>query len=980
MSSSNGTCLVAHAVSCSLGSQQAQQQQRKPKTNLVCDHHRFHISDIASKMQVASDSLNEMQHDKNGNADHSTNLIDKLSALSVADNRRSIVSDNHHTNANNDNNKQKNNRFVDAISPADFVTLQSLRSSALARKTNTTSKNNRGGAVLFTDLINCCSKKGDQTKEATVEKMNGKEICANTNTRSYKQTGGCEKWGDKGKKDGDICADMRKLSFLSAVGSDEKETVNEEQQEGKSLKKKEKQKKNETEIDDDGVRKKITSIGVRNSVLDSDKEAVKGKTIAPEHDKESPERINNEYDAIRLKLKSVQCCSECQPQQFKEQCCDDMKHEEEILLSRGPVRSSRFVSSAAVDSSNSSAAYSHHNHHHPYTGAKHSSNTTTTTTAYGTAPQTAVDDYSVYNGYGSGYECGNSCWADSPEEDKFGGYLSSDGSSPATSCILSVPYENHSHYQLIQQHCSPVPFQSSQQQQNNKVKAGVNQSLEQFSQKPPRNSVNNQPVLSTGQEDLVINSALLNVNLELPDALSDFILKYSRRYSVSSSPNLTHLLKNNTDINGIICANDIILMSNNINNNNAFSSSPSRKSSGSESFDESSGSTPKHLQRPPSTDSGCDSPMSAGSAPQHSPAAPRGTTLGPPTPDQFQSQTGVLFHHQSLARKMDSCKRTAKDKLRSMISDNEMSEAWAWTCKCVQYFPGALCYQDTDRDSLLHIVTLHTDLAKIYALVEQMLKTEFPPTQKPFDMPNRFHETPLFLAVQKRCVAIVEYLLEAGAYPNVQTQRPERDAPLHYAAARGMTEIVETLCANRITDVNLVNGLGLTPLLCAVKNHGVIEEERQTLLDNKPVINALLKCGADPLITDATNGKTVIHYAVERMDPDLIEVNNYIIQNPKAYDLSWIVVFRRKLDEETMAALVNQVDLCHETPIATLQNTTSLYQQNTSNSEIRSTIFFSLITCGAVVNNNDSRIGMNVNAGHNGNDSGNNQQQQSSFQ
>ncbi|KAI6240935.1 Nuclear factor NF-kappa-B subunit [Aphelenchoides fujianensis] len=40
-----------------------------------------------------------------------------------------------------------------AADPADFVTLQSLRSSALARKTNTTSKFGRDGAALFADLL-----------------------------------------------------------------------------------------------------------------------------------------------------------------------------------------------------------------------------------------------------------------------------------------------------------------------------------------------------------------------------------------------------------------------------------------------------------------------------------------------------------------------------------------------------------------------------------------------------------------------------------------------------------------------------------------------------------------------------------------------------------------------------------------------------------------------------------------------------------
>jgi hypothetical protein len=37
--------------------------------------------------------------------------------------------------------------------PADFLTLQSLRSSALAHKTNTTTKFGRNGANLFADLL-----------------------------------------------------------------------------------------------------------------------------------------------------------------------------------------------------------------------------------------------------------------------------------------------------------------------------------------------------------------------------------------------------------------------------------------------------------------------------------------------------------------------------------------------------------------------------------------------------------------------------------------------------------------------------------------------------------------------------------------------------------------------------------------------------------------------------------------------------------
>lgn len=46
----------------------------------------------------------------------------------------------------------------------------------------------------------------------------------------------------------------------------------------------------------------------------------------------------------------------------------------------------------------------------------------------------------------------------------------------------------------------------------------------------------------------------------------------------------------------------------------------------------------------------------------------------------------------------------------------------------------------------------------------------------------------------------------------------------------------------------MIHIAGLTPLLCAVKNHGVIEEESQCLVNNKPTIRILLKAGADPKI------------------------------------------------------------------------------------------------------------------------------------
>jgi ankyrin repeat protein len=380
------------------------------------------------------------------------------------------------------------------------------------------------------------------------------------------------------------------------------------------------------------------------------------------------------------------------------------------------------------------------------------------------------------------------------------------------------------------------------------------------------------------------------LSAELPDALSDFILKYSRRYTPSVDD-----------------------------------SSSSRKSSFSTNYN-----SPKTM------DSLCNSPLSAGSAPRNSPAAPYGgvtdSSNTPPGSAKLHARSGASPSVQFTAdcqliqqQQKQALRRPAKERLRALIGNEDMDIAWAWTCKFIQESCECLSYQDNGGDTLLHIVVCqpNMDLAKIYALVEQMIKLESEFSRKPFDIPNRNNETPLFLAVEKRHNEVVDYLLEAGASPNTQNSRTEREAPLHYAATRGMVDIVQTLCSYSATNLNMMNGMGLTPLLCAVKNHGVLEEESQSLIDNKATIQLLLKYGADPNITDATNGKSVITYAVERMNVDIIEI------------------FRTNLSEEVMQTLVNKPDFCNETPMANLQQLINVDPQT------RSKLGLTLITCGA---------------------------------
>ncbi|KAI1725687.1 ankyrin repeats (many copies) domain-containing protein [Ditylenchus destructor] len=498
------------------------------------------------------------------------------------------------------------------------------------------------------------------------------------------------------------------------------------------------------------------------------------------------------------------------------------------LLPRGPVRATR-----------TPAGF------HPYGAAGGQG-----VPGYGTAPQTAVYDPSSYNTVPSySYECG----------------------------VQSYSYWPHDSRETLSNSSTPDT---------------VNSDLGYSSATSPPQGKHGTLTAASSQEINKLDDLCTNLNTchlpipkvdstELPDALSDFILKYSRRYTPSIDSGLSSSRRT------------------------SFSSSDKNSVYGA-------------ADSPTTVDSLCNSPLSAAS----DPSTPPGSAKMHARCSPFSASN---IDPQLLMQQKSALKRPAKERLRALINNEDMDEAWAWTCKFIQHFPGALCYQDNDRDTLLHIVVCQPtmDLAKIYALVEQMLKMESEFSHKPFDMPNRLNETPLFLAVEKRHNEVVDYLLEAGASPNAQNSRMERDAPLHYAAARGMVEIVQTLCSYSSTNLNMLNGMGLTPLLCAVKNHGVLEEESQKLIDNKPVIQLLLKYGADPSIMDATNGKSVIIHAVESLNPDIIEI------------------FQSNLSEESMSDLVNKPDLCEETPMRTLQTMSQIDPQ------IRSKLCLTLITAGA---------------------------------
>ncbi|VBB31189.1 unnamed protein product [Acanthocheilonema viteae] len=386
-------------------------------------------------------------------------------------------------------------------------------------------------------------------------------------------------------------------------------------------------------------------------------------------------------------------------------------------------------------------------------------------------------------------------------------------------------------------------------------------------------------------------------NTQLPDDLSDFILKYSQEYTTTvRSPE-----------SGI--------------------SVRSRESSIGDGNNQTNFDSPLYRIL---VEDNCVSPLSAKSAPQCSPVLPRTVAQIPVVFEENQLETNAASKNLSApeflttnqSRREPTRSRLAKYRLRALINDNEMVEAWAWSCRCVQELEGALCYRDEDGDSLLHIVILHMDLPKIYALVEQMLKAEDGCTRRAFDIPNAAFETPLYLAVQMNRPEVVAYLVEAGANPNHQTASPGQQTPLHCAASNGMAEIVDILCASGKVDVNMPNGMGQTPLLCAVKKHRVGPRKTQLYVDNSSTILCLLKYGANPMNTDLC-GNSILHYAVNSLDADLIE---------------------SCVDEETITKLANKENMCGETPLETLH-----CEPEPHDEKLRANVFISLLRCGATV-------------------------------
>uniref|UniRef100_A0A5S6QGE1 ANK_REP_REGION domain-containing protein n=1 Tax=Trichuris muris TaxID=70415 RepID=A0A5S6QGE1_TRIMR len=283
------------------------------------------------------------------------------------------------------------------------------------------------------------------------------------------------------------------------------------------------------------------------------------------------------------------------------------------------------------------------------------------------------------------------------------------------------------------------------------------------------------------------------------------------------------------------------------------------------------------------------SPLSANSCGDSSPGAPVNTQTASVCASTTSAAEERKVRHPSsglhqqrqnepkakAATQVTACSKnsgtSARQLLRKSIDGKSLENAWAWAIKCELTHPGLLYETDHDGDSMLHIAVWQKNISYIYALTEVMLKTRGKSRPKPFDLLNKWNETPLYFAVVKKMTDVVRYFVEYGAKANVQSKNTGNDSVLHYAASNGLTEILKVLCSGLDVDLNQRNDSGMTPLHSAVKSHAVADEQAQTAPDNLSVVKLLLNSNVDPVCQDS-KGKTIIHYCVEKMDVELLQL------------------------------------------------------------------------------------------------------------
>ncbi|XP_067676201.1 uncharacterized protein [Haliotis asinina] len=183
---------------------------------------------------------------------------------------------------------------------------------------------------------------------------------------------------------------------------------------------------------------------------------------------------------------------------------------------------------------------------------------------------------------------------------------------------------------------------------------------------------------------------------------------------------------------------------------------------------------------------------------------------------------------------------------------------------------------DQDGDTYLHVAVCKADKYMVQALLERIVRENL---QTMIDTQNSERQTPVYLAVSANQPEMVEMLIKYGADVNLLAERTstngqkEVKAAIHSASSNGKDHLATLLSLLRAQDLNLnmFNSDGCTALHCAILEHGQPRPDTGAPTDSKPIIEALIRAGADPNSQDKKSGKTAFMYALETRDYTLIE-------------------------------------------------------------------------------------------------------------